>query len=329
MILRSFASNQPFVLLSLPIVVGAMVMPAAFAQPVAWMELPLPLEPTLGQWLAPIWIRAIVVTIAVLFGAWLANSVFNRSEFFNTPTYVIALIYAFLGGVWSLHQCSPSVLIAGVLVLLGLDRQLRIFKQSRVLHLCFETGFWFGLAALFFPPFLTLLIGAWIALVFNRAFNLREHVLLFLSAAVPFLYWFVFLFWTGRTDEFVLFRIAASFNAPNWSAAWAWPVINLAAVVAVAVLIGIPRYLAPADRAGNRTKMVKATFLIMAISQALALLIGFLAYHIWILPAMLVVCSILLGYWFANYRYSLLAPFVFYAMLILGVLSVGAHYGWV
>lgn len=304
-------------------------MPAAFAQPVAWMELPLPLEPTLGQWLAPIWIRAIVVTIAVLFGAWLANSVFNRSEFFNTPTYVIALIYAFLGGVWSLHQCSPSVLIAGVLVLLGLDRQLRIFKQSRVLHLCFETGFWFGLAALFFPPFLTLLIGAWIALIFNRAFNLREHVLLFLAAAVPFLYWFVFLFWTGRTDEFVLFRIAASFNAPHWSAAWAWPVINLAAVVAVAVLIGIPRYLAPADRAGNRTKMVKATFLIMAISQALALLIGFLAYHIWILPAMLVVCSILLGYWFANYRYSLLAPFVFYAMLILGVLSVGAHYGWV
>jgi hypothetical protein len=172
MILRSFASNQPFVLLSLPIVVGAMVMPAAFAQPVAWMELPLPLEPTLGQWLAPIWIRAIVVTIAVLFGAWLANTVFNRSEFFNTPTYVIAFIYAFLGGVWSLHQCSPSVLIAGVLVLLGLDRQLRIFKQSRVLHLCFETGFWFGLAALFFPPFLTLLIGAWIALVFNRAFNL-------------------------------------------------------------------------------------------------------------------------------------------------------------
>jgi hypothetical protein len=89
--------------------------------------------------------------------AWLANAVFNRSGF-NTPTYVIALIYAFLGGVWSLHQCSPSVLIASILVLIGLERQLRIFKQTRVLHLCLK---WirFGLAALFFPPFLTLIVG--------------------------------------------------------------------------------------------------------------------------------------------------------------------------
>lgn len=329
MILRSFASNQPFVLISLPLVVGAIVLPAAFGHPVGWMELPLPLEPTIGQWLAPVWIRAVVVCLAVLLGAWLANAVFNRSEFFNTPTYVIALMYAYLGGVWSLHQCSPSVLLASILVLIGLERQLRIFKQTRVLHLCFETGFWFGLAALLFPPFLTLIVGAWVALVFNRAFSLREHLLLYLAAGIPFLYWFVFLFWTGRTEEFVLFRIAASFNAPNWSASWAWPFINLAVVVACALLIGIPRYLTPADRAGNRTKMVKSTFLIMAIAQGVSLCIGYMAYHIWVLPSMLVVCAILLGYWFANYRYSLLAPFVFYAILILGLLTVGAHYRWV
>jgi hypothetical protein len=104
--------------------------------------------------------------------------------------------------------------------------------------------------------------------------------------------------------------------------------INLTIVVAGALVIGIPRYLAPADRAGNRTKMVKSTFLIMAIAQGLVLCIGDSAYHIWVLPAMLVVCD-LVGYWFANYRYSLLAPFVFYAILILGLLSVGSHYGWV
>ncbi|MEN9639807.1 MAG: hypothetical protein RLZZ262_1676 [Bacteroidota bacterium] len=329
MILRSFASNQPFVLVALPVLVCAMVLPAAFSHPVAWMELPLPLETSFGPWLAYGWLRAVVVCLSVLLGAWLANNVFNRSEFFNTPTYVIALIYAVLGGVWSLHQGSLSLLLANVLILIGLDRQLRIFKQTRVLHLCFETGFWFGLAGLFFPPFLTLVIGAWVALLFSRAFSLREHLLLFVSAAIPFLYWFVYLYWNGRTDEFVLFRISASFNATGWKTAWAWPLINLAIVVALALLIGIPRYLTPADRAGNRTKMVKSTFLIMAIAQGAAIFIGFLAYHVWILPSLLVVCAILLGYWFANYRYSLLAPFVFYAILILSLLTAGAHYNWI
>jgi hypothetical protein len=34
----------------------------------------------------------------------------------------------------------------------------------------------------------------------------------------------------------------------------------------------------------------------------------------------------MLGYWFTNYRYSLLAPLVFYALLIVGALTVSGHY---
>jgi hypothetical protein len=329
MVLRSFASNQPFVLIALPLIVGAVAVPAAFAAPMVSMDLPLPMEAGLNYWFAAAWLRTLVASVLVLLGAFLANAVFNRSEFFGTPTFVIALLYAFLGGVWTLHQCSLSVLMANVLVLLGLERQLKIFKQTRVLHLCFETGFWFGLAGLLYPPFLTLIVGAWIALIFNRAFSLREHLLLFIAGTMPFLYWFVYLFCIGKTSDFVLFRIAASFNAPHWTDTWAWPGINLAIVVAVAVVIGIPRYLAPADRAGNRTKMVKSTFLIMAIAQCATLMIGFLAYRVWMLPSMLVACAILLGYWFANYRYSLLAPFVFYTLLILGLISACQHYGFI
>lgn len=326
MILRSFASNQPYVLVSLPIAVGAVLLPSIWMQPLRSLDLNLPLSAELSGLFTEPWVTSIAAVAIVLLGSWLSNAVFNRSEFYNTPTYVVALLFALFGSVFAMYQLNFSVLLAGLLVLLGLERQLCIFKQSRVLSLCFETGFWYGLATLLFPPFATLIAGAWIALLFNRAFNLREHLLLLISFSLPFLYWFVYLFWFDRTHDFVLFRIIASFDPPKLSFQWTWTLFYLVLIAGCGLIIGLPRYLKPADRAGNRTKMVKNTFLIMAVAQVCSMLIGYTLYHVWILPASLVVAVVMLGYWFTNYRYSLLAPLVFYALMILGALTVSGHY---
>jgi hypothetical protein len=326
MILRSFASNQPYVLVSLPVAVGAVLLPSIWMQPLQVLDLNLPLSAELGGLFTKPWLSSIVAMAIVLLGSWLSNAVFNRSEFYNTPTYVVALLFAFFGSVFAIYQLNFSVLLASLLVLLGLERQLCIFKQSRVLSLCFETGFWYGLATLLFPPFATLIAGSWIALLFNRAFNLREHLLLLIAFSIPFLYWFVYLFWFGRTQDFVLFKIIASFNPPTLAFQWTWALFYLVLIAGFGLVIGLPRYLKPSDRAGNKTKMVKNTFLIMAAAQVCSMLIGFSLYHVWILPAAMVVAVVMLGYWFTNYRYSLLAPLVFYALLILGALTVSGYY---
>jgi hypothetical protein len=113
---------------------------------------------------------------------------------------VIALIYAFLGGVWSLHQCSPSVLIANILVLIGLERQLRIFKANPGIAFVFRNGILVRSCSVVFSALFDANCWSLVALVFNRSFSLREHLLLHIAAAIPFfISRFVFLFWTGRT----------------------------------------------------------------------------------------------------------------------------------
>jgi hypothetical protein len=88
-----------------------------------------------------------------------------------------------------------------------------------------------------------------------------------------------------------LFRLySCQFQCPQSGASWAWPLINLTIVVAGALVIGIPRYLAPADSRRQSHQDGQVNLSIMAI-EGLALCIGYLAYHIWVLPAMLVVCA--------------------------------------
>jgi hypothetical protein len=326
MILRSFAANQPYVLVSLPIAVGAAILPAIWMQPVVPLVIHTPLQAELSGWTAIPVLSSTLAVVVILAGSWLANAVFNKSEFYNTPAFVVAMLYALFGSIFALFQINFAVYIASLLVLIGLERQLCIFKQPRVLSLCFESGFWYGLAALLYPPFLSLIVGAWIALLFNRAFHLKEHLLLLIAAALPFLYWAVYLYCWNRLDEFVLFRITASFNAPATWRLWPWSLWYFTGVAVVGLIISLPRYLAPADRAGNRTKMVKNTFLIMALAQVGSMIVAYSVFREWIFSTLLVTLSILLGYWFTNYRYSLMAPFVYYALLLLAGMVVTAHY---
>jgi hypothetical protein len=64
----------------------------------------------------------------------------------------------------------------------------------------------------------------------------------------------------------------------------------------------------------------------MAIAQLGSLMLAYLVFREWIFSTLLVTLSILLGYWFTNYRYSLMAPFVYYALLALAGIVVTAHY---
>jgi hypothetical protein len=328
MILRSFSSNQPYVLVSLPIAICAALLPSLVIQPLQQLALDLPLSQELAFLYQSSWKTGIVAIVLVLFGSWLSNAVFNKSEFFNTPTYVVALLYSFFACLFCIFQFNILVLIAGLMVLLGLERQLNIFKQARVLSLCFEAGFWFGGAALLYPPFLTLLVGAWIALFVNRSFNIREHLLLFIAFAMPFIYWIIYLYTWDILDRCVLFSIVASFDLNQQLMSTPWTLWYVTGIAVVGIIVGLPRYLAPADRAGNRTKMVKNTFLIMACAMLASIGIGYHFYHVWVLLSSLVIAVILLGYWFANYRFSLLAPFIFYGLLALGAIAVTNYYLW-
>jgi hypothetical protein len=326
MILRQFASNQPYIMIGVPVVIAAILAPALYSGlPLVQADFPA------DQFFAGLYqnnMMVVLLTMAVIAaGSFLINYIFNRNEFHSTPSFVPALMYALLGCTSSLYQFSLPVLLSNLFFLVGIGRQLSVSRQTKATAEYFECGFWFGLAAIIFPPYLALAAGLWFSILYTRAFNWREHLLPILSFGVPFLYWLVYKYWNDQLNDLVLFRRIVTFDTTNPIAGMNWYCKMFYVTVVVAFVLAIPRFLFLADRSSNRARNVKNTFIMTSLAAVAAFGMGYLLVLKWIIGALLIPTAMVTGYWFTNYRYSLAAPFVFYTILFGSLLVTLKFYG--
>lgn len=327
MILRAFASNQPYTLIAVPLVIVGALLPAAWHAGLPIVQADFPAD-ELFAWVYTSRMAVVLSAVVLLLGgAFLSNGIFNRHEFFNVPVYVPAIVYAMVGSAFCLIQTSLPALIANIFVLAGLNRQLRIFRQTRVLAEYFECGFWYGMAAIFYPPFLALLAGMWLTTFITRAFNWREHLLPVVAFSVPFLYWIVWKYWSDDLGNLILFRKIFTYDAQNMISLMSWSQKAFVLLCGLSILMALPRYLFLADRASNKARSVKTVFIIMAVAICVALLLGYVLLMKWILLCMLLPVVYIAGYWFTNYRFSLIAPLIFYVVCTAATIVALHFYG--
>ena len=322
MILRTYASNQPLSLVFIPITVVAVVSMAVLKGALIPVNVGFPADFMLKSVYSSPWSLGVLVTVLILAGSVMSNVVFNRHEFYNTPVFIPALMYAMMATTLSLIQLSVPLLFANVFALLGLNRHLKIFLQPRVLAEYFEAGFWYGMSAVFFPPFLILALGVWLCTIFTRAFQWREYVLPIMAFAVPFAYWVSWLFFRDDFDQLILFRKVLSFDAQAFFAQWHWTTKAFVFTALGSLIFALPRYLFLSDRSSNKSKGIRTIFMIMALMMVLAYFVAYALLFKWLIGALLLPVAFLLGYWFANYRVSLVAPFFFYCLVVCSILSL-------
>jgi hypothetical protein len=329
MILRTYASNQPLSLVFIPVTVGVVVFLAVLQGVLIPVDVGFPADFMMKSVYASPWSLGVLVTVLILAGAILSNVVFNRHEFYNTPVFIPALMYAMMATTLSLIQLSLPLLLANVFALLGLNRHLKIFLQPRVLAEYFEAGFWYGMSAVFFPPFLILLVGVWLCTIITRAFQWREYILPIMAFAVPFAYWISWLFFRDHLDQLILFRKVLSFDAQSYFMDWHWTTKAFVFTALASLIFALPRYLFLAERSSNKSKGIRTIFMIMALMMVLAYFLAYVLLFKWLISALLLPVAFLLGYWFANYRVSLVAPFFFYGLAICSILSLIHAFGGV
>ena len=315
MILRTYASNQPLSLALLPVVTFAILLAAAAKGHLVAYNADFPVDRYLVQWYNSSFLVAVVAGLLIMAGAYLSNMVFNRHEFFNVPVFVPALIYTLMATTLAVIQLSMPVLIANVFVMLGLNSQLQIFHQPRVLAEYFESGFWYGLAAVCFPPYIVLIAAVWAGTILTRAFHWREYVLPVLAFVVPFAYWISWLYFQDNLQAMVLFRKWMSFDAQSFFSSWGRSERVFTIIVLISLLFALPRYLFLNERSSNRSKTIRTLFFMVALAVGGSYFLAFFLTWKWMIMALLLPVAFTLGYWFANYRVSLVGPFFFYAIL--------------
>ncbi len=324
MILRTYASNQPLSLSLLPATTLTVLFVAAARGRLEALHVDFPTDRLFAGWYSSPYALAAMSGALILLGAYLANTVFNRHEFFNVPVYIPAFIYSLLATTLALIQLSVPVLLANVFLLLGLNRQLKIFHQPRVLAEYFETGLYYGIAALCFPPYITLAAAIWAGSIVFRAFHWREYLLPLIAFAVPFVYWISWLYFYDNLSALVLFHKWVSFDVQSFFSSWGRSERVFGITVLTSLLFALPRYLFLNERSSNRSKTIRILFFLVALAASGSYFLAYALTWKWIIMAVLLPVAFTLGYWFANYRVSLVGPFLFYAILITSLWCVVA-----
>ena len=322
MILRTYASNQPLSLGLLPVTTLLVLFMAAARGRLEALHADFPADRMFEGWYGSPYALAALSGVLILLGAYLANVVFNRHEFFNVPVYIPAFMYSLLATTLAVIQLSIPVLLANLFLLLGLNRQLKIFQQPRVLAEYFEAGLYYGIAALCFPPYLSLAAAIWAGTMVFRAFHWREYLLPLIAFAVPFVYWISWLYFYDNLSALVLFHKWVSFDVQSFFSSWGRSERVFGITILICLLFALPRYLFLNERSSNRSKTIRILFFLVALAAAGSYFLAYALTWKWIIMALLLPVAFTLGYWFANYRVSLAGPFLFYAILITSLWCV-------
>ena len=325
MILRQFSSRQPYLLFAGPILTLSILLPAHHFGLLAYSFQDFPIDRMLIPLANHSWLMIFITVCLIISGGLLANIVFNRHEFNNAPTFVPGLLYAIVSLTLCLVKINIAALAANVTVVIGINRLMEIFRQSNALPAYFKAAFWLGIGALAFPPYLLLLPAMLLSILNTRTFNWREHLLTLIAFATPFLYWLVWMFWTDRIHALVLFKKTISFNPtaglPRWSDPYAQ---TFAVVVGISFLLALRSFIFLSDRSSNQARNVKRIFLIVALFALGAAGFALIFMDVFIPEVALLPATFIIGNWFTNYRFSLFAPFMFYAILIAATV-LGLH----
>jgi hypothetical protein len=326
MILRQLSANQPFWAASAPLLAGVILLPSASKGLPQLTTHRYPVDFFIEQWSAFPWLIGGMAVLLITIGALLANMVFNRNEFHSSPSYVPVFLYTIVASGFSLVQLNMALLLGNIFLLLATFYLLDIFRQSRVLDEYFRGGFWLGCAALAFPPYLSLFVGLTVSIFFIRAFNLHEWLVSAIAFVSPFLYWLAWKYWFDEWNFLHLFYKELSLNSQQWHTLFLQRELWFIVGTVIVFLLALPRFLFLSDRSSNKARSIRSTFLILSISVLASALIGKSASGSWMPEVCIVPVTFVAGYWFTNYRFSLIAPFIFYGWLALFALLSGQFY---
>lgn len=319
MILRQYASNQPYLLFILPVLNVLLFVPALAGLSSIPAETVFPFDIINFEMSNYPLAHAALAWLLITGGAIWFNLVYNRHEFHTAPTFVPALVYSIISALFYFSCFSITLLLAQLFFTTGSNRLLEVFRQKRALDQYFRAGFWFGMTALFQPFLLTLLPLLLIAVTFTRAFSLREYVLAVAGFCFPFIYTWSLQYLFMDNLEFYLFQVKFSLNSIT---AWEVHSISELSVYGVFALSNVfvwQNLAFSGDRSSNKNRNSRWMIFFLSLATTSAVVWGFMlmdTVRIELFSLGVIFC---LSYWYTNYRLSLFAPFIFYITLLVSL----------
>ncbi len=134
--------------------------------------------------------KKIWLFIVILIGALALNFIAINQEITTKNNFLPAFLYTLLAYASSTSYIIEPILIANIFVLIALYFMLTSYRQDASLTLCYNSGFFIGLASFFYVYYVLLFPVFFIALLILRTFAWREYALLLFGMITPiYFYW--------------------------------------------------------------------------------------------------------------------------------------------
>lgn len=210
--------------------------------------------------------------------AFYINRVFNSNDFYQTESALPSLFFVVLVGSWTgFHFFSP-LLLSLFFIVLALNRILNVYHQKSILSEVFDTGFYIGIAALFYYPSILFLISIWIYISMNRAFSFREYIFPLLGALLPFYFLSVYYFYYDLPFDFL--HIAPEVSVDS--------LVNLGSLTqriflvltVLGFLLSLPFYIKKISGSKVKSKNSKWLIIILLINTSIIYTLSFTFYPV-------------------------------------------------
>jgi len=161
---------------------------------------------------------------------------FNTTLFFiNERTFLPAVFYVLLGGIFPDHQLLNPVLPASIFLMLALYRIMDGFHKTGIAYNYFDAAFLIGIGSLFYVNLIWFGLLVIIGIAIMRTGNLNEILISLIGLITPYLITFGIYYVIGK-DVMLLMRLIAD-NLFSRSIYYPFPKLTIAALVFIGTLI--------------------------------------------------------------------------------------------
>lgn len=263
MLLSLYKTNQPLILLFLPIVAVLFWAPN-FNTELIEIKNATPVFDFFVT--SSVFLNKVIGIVILIATALLLNITINKNEFFQQNYYIPSLIYVVvMCSLPELNTLHP-ILISNLFLALTFRRLINIHSQVSCKSEVFDASLFLLISGLFYPPSLLFIPVTWITLMIFRPFNWKEWVTPFMALGLFLIYFFAsFLF----TDKTFFYSSMAIQDFSIYSSYSYLPTTSvLAVVITIITLLGIHQIHKKRKYSSIRYKKMTSTilaFLILSI----------------------------------------------------------------
>ena len=250
----------------------------------------------------------------VLVNAILLNRIFNRSNFFDKITFLLAPCYVVFMSFFAVSFSLNGMLLTHLFLILMLQQFFELSQNESQISVIFNILFFGGLAVSFVPPLLILLPFFLLLVRFIRPLTIRDVFVGLMASILPFVYIVSIIYLLDSP------ALKVSFFSYNGSIHGEWFVVL--GILGIASIMSFIAFFAQWQKSAIRSKrqfQMLLSFFLLLLFLSLYYVLSF--QHIAFFSLLLLPLSLVLPFAFRSEAIGMATSGMFYLLLTFSVIK--------